>query len=173
MKAMRMTRAALALAVVLAAALVALQPAAAAEVGEPAPTLSLPGQQGQVDSATLKGQVVFVDFWASWCAPCRRSFPWLGEMQARYGSRGFRVLAVNVDRDRSAAEGFLAEVPARFTVAFDAAGDAPRRFAVKGMPTSVLVGADGLVIRRHEGFKDDDRAPLEAAIVAALMRAGL
>lgn len=159
-------------ATLLAGAMLAWQPAAAIEVGAPAPALRLPGLQGPVDSAALKGQVVFVDFWASWCAPCRRSFPWLGEMQAKYGARGFQVVAVNVDRERSAADGFLAEVPARFTVAFDAGGDTPRRFGVRGMPTSVLVGADGLVLRRHEGFKDDDRAPLEAAIAAALARAG-
>lgn len=162
----------LAAAVLLLVAAVGGQTAAAVEVGAPAPTLRLPGLQGPVDSAALKGQVVFVDFWASWCAPCRRSFPWLGEMQAKYGSRGFQVVAVNVDRERSAADGFLADVPARFAVAFDASGDTPRRFGVRGMPTSVLVGADGLVLRHHEGFKDDDRAPLEAAITAALARAG-
>lgn len=156
----------------LAGLVLAALPAAAAEIGAAAPALRLPGLPGAVDSAALKGQVVFVDFWASWCAPCRRSFPWLNDMQAKYGSRGFQVVAVNVDRERRDAEGFLAQVPARFTVAFDAAGDVPRRFAVKGMPTSVLVGADGVVIRQHEGFKDADRAPLEAAIVAALARAG-
>lgn len=159
-------------AMALATTALAWQPAAAAEIGLAAPALRLQGLQGAVDSAALKGQVVFVDFWASWCAPCRRSFPWLNEMQAKYGGRGFQVVAVNVDRERRDAQAFLAEVPARFTVAFDAAGDAPRRFAVRGMPTSVLVGADGVVIRQHEGFKDDDRAPLEAAIVAALTRAG-
>lgn len=162
----------IAAAAVLAGAALAAQPVLAVEVGAPAPTVRLPGLQGTVDSTALKGQVLFVDFWASWCAPCRRSFPWLGEMQAKYGGRGFQVLAINVDRERRAADGFLADVPARFTVAFDAAGETPRRYGVKGMPTSVLVGADGLVIRQHEGFKDDDRAPLEAAIVAALQRAG-
>lgn len=169
---MKTTWSAATVAAALSGVMLAWQPAAAADVGVAAPALRLPGLQGAVDSAALKGRVVFVDFWASWCAPCRRSFPWLNEMQAKYGGRGFQVVAVNVDRERRDADGFLAEVPAHFTVAFDAAGDAPRRFAVKGMPTSVLVGADGAVIRQHEGFKDADRAPLEAAIVAALVHAG-
>jgi thiol-disulfide isomerase/thioredoxin len=121
-----------------------------------------------VDSAGLKGKVVFVDFWASWCAPCRRSFPWLNEMQARYGAKGFQVVGVNVDRERADADRFLVEVPARFAIAFDAGGDTPKRYAIKGMPTSVLVGADGRVIKKHTGFRDEDRAALEAAIVAAL-----
>lgn len=146
-------------------------PVAAVEVGTSAPLLNLPGLQGPVDSGALKGRVVFVDFWASWCAPCRRSFPWLNDMQARYGARGLQVVGVNVDRERADADRFLAEVPARFAIAFDAAGDAPKRFAVKGMPTSVLVGADGRVIRQHTGFRDEDRADLEAAIVEALGRA--
>lgn len=165
-------RSRLAAGLIAAAFALVVRPAAAAEVGAPAPALSLPGLHGVVDTSALKGQVVLVDFWASWCAPCRRSFPWLNEMQARYGGRGFQVVAVSVDRQRADADRFLAEVPARFAVAFDSAGDAPRHFAVKGMPTSVLVGADGIVIRQHAGFKDDDRASLEAAIVAALGRAG-
>jgi thiol-disulfide isomerase/thioredoxin len=147
-------------------------PTTAVEAGASAPPLNLPGLQGPVDSGALRGKVVFVDFWASWCAPCRRSFPWLNDMQARYGARGLQVVGVNVDRERADADRFLAEVPARFAIAFDAAGDTPKRFAIKGMPTSVLVGADGRVVSKHTGFRDEDRAGLEAAIVEALGRAG-
>jgi thiol-disulfide isomerase/thioredoxin len=147
-------------------------PALATEPGQPAPALQLPGSSGVVDLADLKGRVVYVDFWASWCVPCRLSFPWMNQMQARYGARGLQVLAVNVDAKRPAAETFLAQVPAHFAVAFDGAGDTPRRYGVKAMPTSVLVGADGAVLQQHAGFRDDDRAVLEGAIVAALARAG-
>ncbi len=146
--------------------------AGAADIGSLAPTIQLPGLAGPVDSAALKGKVVVVDFWASWCAPCKRSFPWWNEMQAKYGARGLQVVGVNVDRKRADADGFLAQAPARFAIGFDSAGDTPRRYAVKGMPTSVIVGADGHVLSQHEGFKDDDRAALEAAIVAALGKAG-
>lgn len=146
--------------------------AQAVEPGQPAPAIALPGLAGPVQLDVLRGQVVFVDFWASWCGPCKQSFPWLNEMQAKYGARGLRVLAVNVDRQRADADRFLAQVPARFAVGFDPQGDVAQRYAVKAMPSSVLVGADGRVLQQHGGFRDDDRAGLEAAIVAALAKAG-
>ena len=149
-----------------------LQPGLAAEVGQPAPAIALPGTAGEVSLSAMKGQVVFVDFWASWCVPCRQSFPWLNQMQAKYGARGLQVLGVNVDAKRADADTFLAQVPAKFNIVFDSAGDTPKRYAVRGMPTSVLVGADGLVLQQHAGFRDDDKAALEAAIVAALVKAG-
>ena len=157
----------------LAAVLLVLAPVlGAADVDRPAPALSLPGREGPVSLVPLQGKVVFVDFWASWCGPCKQSFPWLNEMQARYGARGLQVLAVNLDQRRSDADSFLAQVPSRFLVAFDPQGDSARRYGVKGMPSSVLVGADGRVVQQHTGFRDDDKAALEAAIVAALQRAG-
>ena len=153
----------------LAAGLLALCGAAGAvEPGQPAPAFTLPGSDGQVGLGALQGQVVLLDFWASWCGPCKLSFPWMNEMQAKYGPRGLRVVAVNLDRQRAAADSFLRQAPARFTLAFDAAGELPKLYAVKAMPTSVLIGADGRVIQQHAGFRDDDRPALEAAIVAAL-----
>lgn len=152
--------------------LVAAGAAQAQAVGAPAPAIQLPGLAGPVDSAALAGKVVVVDFWASWCAPCKRSFPWWNEMQAKYGARGLQVVAVNVDRKRADADAWLAQAAPRFAVAFDPAGDTPKVYAVKAMPTSLLLGRDGRLALRHEGFKDDDRALLEAAIVAALERAG-
>ena len=103
--------------------------------------------------AALKGQVVYLDFWASYCGPCRRSFPWMNEMQARYGERGLRVVAVNLDTRRADAERFLAQVPAQFAIAYDPAQESPQRFDVKAMPSSVLIGADGRVLRVHAGFQ--------------------
>ena len=149
-----------------------LQPGLAAEVGQPAPAIALQGTAGEVSLSAMKGQVVFVDFWASWCVPCRQSFPWLNQMQAKYSARGLQVLGVNVDAKRADADTFLAQVPAKFNIVFDSAGDTPKRYAVRGMPTSVLVGADGLVLQQHAGFRDEDKAALEAAIVAALVKAG-
>ena len=145
----------------------------AVDPGSPAPQIRLPGRAGDVDLAALKGRVVFVDFWASWCVPCRHSFPWMNEMQAKYGPRGFQIVAVNVDANRPDADAFLAKVPAQFTIAFDSQGATPRAYGVKGMPTSVLIGADGRVVYRHVGFRDDDRPGLEAAIAAAMAKAGL
>jgi thiol-disulfide isomerase/thioredoxin len=142
--------------------------AMALEPGQPAPAIDLAGTQAPVSLASLKGKVVYVDFWASWCGPCKQSFPWMNEMQAKYGSKGLQIVAVNVDAKREDADRFLTEIPANFTVAFDAKGDSPKRYQIKGMPSSVLVGPDGQVIRVHAGFRPDERRAQEDAIVAAL-----
>jgi peroxiredoxin len=143
--------------------------AVATEVGTPAPAFSLPARDGgQASLADLRGRVVYLDFWASWCAPCRRSFPWMSEMQARHGERGLRVIAVNLDAERKDAEAFLAAHPPGFTVLLDPSAATAARYDVKGMPTSYLIGRDGVVRRVHRGFRDDHKAPLEQAIVEAL-----
>lgn len=142
--------------------------ARAIEVGNVAPAFTLKSARGNVDSAALKGKIVYVDFWASWCVPCKQSFPWMNEMQAKYGERGLEVVAINVDAKQVDADKFLAQIPAKFQVAFDAAGDTPKKFGVKAMPSAVIVGADGRALHVHAGFRDGDKAALEAAIVAAL-----
>lgn len=120
--------------------------------------------------ATLRGKVVYLDYWASWCAPCRQSFPWMEQMQARYGERGFVVLAVNVDRERAEAQRFLAASPAQFRIVYDPNGDTARLMKVKGMPSSFLIGRDGAIVSSHIGFRDTDRTPREAEIRTLLDR---
>ena len=134
------------------------------------PTATLPTATSAVtfDLAKLKGKVVYVDFWASWCGPCKQSFPWMNDMHAKYAARGLEIVAINVDAKQADAERFLATTPAKFTVAFDAKGVTPKQFAVKAMPTSYLIDGDGKVLLVHAGFRDADRAALEAAIDNAL-----
>jgi cytochrome c biogenesis protein CcmG/thiol:disulfide interchange protein DsbE len=98
------------------------------DAGAPAPELKLPGLKEAVDLASLKGKVVYVDFWASWCGPCKQSFPFMNDLQAKYRAEGFEILAINLDAKREDADKFLAEVPAQFTLAFDAKGDSAKRF---------------------------------------------
>jgi peroxiredoxin len=162
------TKRVLRMAMVLAAALEA-SGANALDRGVPAPQFELPGKDGAaVQLAKLQGRLVYVDFWASWCGPCRQSFPWMNEMQARYGARGLQVVGVNLDAKSDDARRFLAETPARFTIAFDPAGATPRAYGIKGMPSSVLIGPDGKVLYEHAGFKEADRAALEQVIQKAL-----
>ncbi|MCC7114072.1 MAG: TlpA family protein disulfide reductase [Burkholderiales bacterium] len=152
----------------LAAVLVSFAVAAAAP-GEPAPALSLPDAAGRtVTLESLKGKVVYVDFWASWCGPCKQSFPWMAEMQRKYASLGLEIVAVNVDRKRTDAERFLAGTPAAFTVVFDAAGATPNAWNVRAMPSSYLVDRQGRVVHVDQGFREDMKAPIEARIRATL-----
>ena len=140
----------------------------AIEVGQPAPAFDLPGQQGTVQLSAYKGKTVYLDFWASWCGPCKESFPWMNDMQKRYGAKGLRVVGVNLDQKTDDARTFLAANPARFDIAFDNAGQAPKQYGVKGMPTSLLIGPDGKVLMVHQGFKADSREELESQIKQAL-----
>lgn len=112
----------------------------------------------------LKGQVVLVDFWASWCAPCRKSFPWLNTIQQRYGSEGLLVLAVNEDSERNEASRFLQQVPAQFAVLYDNNGAVAEQFQLPGMPSSFLIDKKGQIRYRHIGFKQADIAGYEAII---------
>lgn len=119
----------------------------------------------------VEGRVIWVDFWASWCVPCRRSFPWLNDMQSKYGPAGLQIIAVNLDKDRALADGFLAEVPARFALRFDPAGKLAGEFGVQAMPSSYLLDADGNVLERHLGFRSADTAEYERGIADALKAA--
>ena len=143
--------------------------ALAADVGSQAPALSLPMANGQVVALDkLRGQVVYVDFWASWCGPCRRSFPWMNEMQQKYGGKGLAIVAVNVDKKRVDADRFLAQVPGNFPIVFDEAGASPTAFGVKGMPSSYLIDARGNIVMVERGFLDEHRVELEDRIKALL-----
>jgi cytochrome c biogenesis protein CcmG/thiol:disulfide interchange protein DsbE len=115
-----------------------------------------------------QGKVVVLDFWASWCVPCRRSFPWMNEMQEKYREEGLVVIAVNLDNQASDAEAFLQKYPAKFSIHYDHERQLARQYAVEAMPSSFLIGRDGTVKERHLGFKVAKTDEYEAAIVAAL-----
>ena len=153
------------------AVLVGAAPAHAVRAGDAAPAFVLPALQGQtIDLRALKGRVVYVDFWASWCAPCRRSFPWMNDLDARYRRDGLTIVGVNVDKRREDADKFLREVPATFAIAFDPQGATPAAFDVKGMPSSYLVDRRGVVVAVEEGFFDERTQALEARIRTLLER---
>jgi len=120
--------------------------------GGPAPRFSLPATKGVVALDSLRGQVVLVDFWASWCEPCRKSFPWMADVYRRYSPQGFSIVAINLDKERDAADHFLAQHPAPFTIAFDPNATSAEAFHVRAMPSSFLIGRDGTILDSHAGF---------------------
>jgi cytochrome c biogenesis protein CcmG/thiol:disulfide interchange protein DsbE len=124
----------------------------------PAPSFTLSTRNGTVSLDSLRGRVVLVDFWASWCGPCRGSFPWLKSLHERYAGDGLAIVAIDLDKDRTAAERFLEQFPAPFTVAFDPSGRTAESYRVRAMPTTFLVARDGTVLDTHAGF-DPKRAP--------------
>ncbi len=130
----------------------------------PAPDFELPTKTGSVSLQGLRGQVVYLDFWASWCKPCRKSFPWMNDMQAKYHAKGLQIIAVNVDSDAEQVKRFLEKYPANFLVAYDPEGKVASQYQVKGMPSSYLIDKQGNIHASHIGFRDEDKGAVEKQI---------
>ena len=127
-----------------------------------------PAQDGGLDLARYKGKVVYLDFWASWCGPCKLSFPYMNRLAETHAGDGLVIVAVNVDRERAKADFFLSQVGNRLPVVYDPEGRQARRFNVKAMPTSLLVGRDGKVRYVHSGFFEAQIPAYESQIAELL-----
>ncbi|MDH5545733.1 MAG: TlpA family protein disulfide reductase [Gammaproteobacteria bacterium] len=133
-----------------------------------APAFDLPTDNGKVSLKSLKNQVVYVDFWATWCTPCRKSFPWMNDMQKKYKNNGLKIVAINLDEDKKNIARFLQKYPANFTIAFDPDGKSAEAYGVSAMPSSYLVDKKGKLIKKHAGFREKDQEALEKEFRKAL-----
>lgn len=115
-----------------------------------------------------QGKVVYLDFWASWCAPCRKSFPWMNELKNKFSSDQFMVVSVNLDADKELAEKFLSQIPANFPIIYDPKGELASEMKVKGMPSSFLISAEGKIISAHMGFTEKKKIRYEQEIKQSL-----
>lgn len=143
----------------------------AVEEGEQVPDFALPNIYADRPDITwqdLAGKTLYIDFWASWCAPCLISLPLYNEMYHKYREQGLEVIAINVDNPIEDGLDFLLDTPLDFLIPADPEGDAAEMFGVIGMPSSYLVGADGEVKLVHMGFRNGDMEIIEAAIEEAL-----
>ncbi|SHG92192.1 TlpA disulfide reductase family protein [Ferrimonas marina] len=118
---------------------------------EPAPDFAITELDTTVHELSQE-RLVYLDFWASWCGPCRHSFPFMNELKAKFEDKGLTVVAVNVDVEPADAEPFLAKYPADFTLHYDPEGAIAEAYAVPGMPTSYLI-RNGEILERHIGFR--------------------
>lgn len=118
--------------------------------------------------AKNKGKVVYLDFWASWCVPCRKSFPWMNAIQAKHKEQGLVVLSVNLDAQAALAEQFLQQSPANFAIIYDAKGSLAKKFQLKGMPSSYLFNRQGKLISAHTGFNGKKQQKYQQEIENAL-----
>jgi thiol-disulfide isomerase/thioredoxin len=144
----------------LLASIVILASAAfAAQAAPPAPDFALPSREGgEVRLSAFKGEVVMINFWATWCGPCRQEMPLLQQLQAKYEPLGFTLLGINVEPDRAAAQAWLKTVPVSFPILFDQQNAVAERFGVEGMPSSVFVDRSGTVRYVHRGYQPGDEA---------------
>ena len=134
-------------------------PAAAAEVGKLAPDFTLKSLGGKnLKLSEMAGSVVLINFWASWCGPCREEMPLLNSLHKKYEPLGFTVLGVNVEQDVKGAEGFLENFPVNFPVLLDSDNRVSEQYKVIAMPTTVVVDRDGNMRFLHQGYKSGDEA---------------
>ena len=141
-----------------------------------APDFTLPARDGgEVHLSELKGQVVMINFWATWCGPCRQEMPLLQQIHAKYEPLGFTMLGVNVEPDSAAAQNWLKGMAVSFPIVFDRKSEVSSIFGVEAMPSSILIDREGRIRHVHRGYKPGDEAvyaDLAAAYHEAALRAG-
>ncbi len=137
---------------------VAISAAHAAEPA-PAPDFALPAMDGgELRLSELKGQVVMINFWATWCGPCRQEMPLLQQLQVKYEPLGFTLVGINVEPESAGARTWLEKVPVTFPILFDRQNQVAERFGVQGMPSSVFVDRSGKVRYVHRGYQPGDES---------------
>jgi cytochrome c biogenesis protein CcmG/thiol:disulfide interchange protein DsbE len=137
----------------------------------PAPSFTLPligSSKGTISLADLKGKVVYLDFWATWCPPCRKSFPWMQDIYQRYKDKGLAVVAVSVNARQKDAEKFIKEHNPNFITAFDSGKKTAKTYKLEAMPSSYLIDRQGKIISTHLGFRTSNISKVETEIQQAL-----
>jgi peroxiredoxin len=152
------------------AVLLAANTALALDVGDRAPSFSAPSLDGKsmVEMSKYRGKVVYLDFWASWCAPCLVAIPEIEKMRGEFPAEEFQIVAVNLDQKVKKALRFLKKHPVGYPSASDPKGSLPGQYGVETMPTSYLIDGDGVIRYVHRGFKRGDDSKLRHEIRALL-----
>ena len=135
---------------------------------ESAPNIPLNIANTHNTLSDFKGKLIYLDFWASWCIPCRNSFPFMNHMLSKYKDKGFQIIAVNLDKDIEQVSKFLKRYPAQFKISYDSTGNTAEKFNVRAMPTSFLIDRKGEIIATHSGFRQKDTAKIEQLILSNL-----
>ena len=129
----------------------------AASLSGPAPDFTLKAMDGKnVKLSELAGNVVLINFWASWCGPCREEMPLLNDLHNKYEALGFTVLGVNVEEQAAPAIGFINKSPVDFPILFDSKNSVSQAYKVVAMPTTIVVDRDGNIRYEHKGYKSGD-----------------
>ena len=124
-----------------------------------APDFTLKSKSGKnIKLSEYRGQVVLLNFWASWCGPCRQEMPLLSKMQNKYGKLGFTILGVNVEEDSSPAKNYLKGLNITFPILFDTENKASKAYDVSAMPSTVMIDRNGKMRFLHKGYKPGDEA---------------
>lgn len=141
-----------------------------AKTANNAPNFLLPelSNQQETSLSAHKGQVIYLDFWASWCGPCRQSFPALNNLYQEFKAQGLLVIGINLDDDIKKAQNFLKKHPVDFKLLHDATGATPLRYEVKSMPSAFIIDQSGKIRQTHQGFKQSDITEIRKTIIKLL-----
>lgn len=144
----------------------------AVDVGQAIPTckVSAIGEGQALELSQYKGKVLYVDFWASWCGPCAKSFPFLNEMHQQLKDQGLQIMGVNLDENMDDAKAFLTKYPPSFTVMADISKQCAKDFDVKAMPSSYLIDRNGVVQHIHLGFRSEEAKGVRAQVEKLLAK---
>jgi thiol-disulfide isomerase/thioredoxin len=149
----------------LAGGLLFPSPGLALEAGDAPPAIDVPDQAGKkVSLAGLKGKVVLIDFWASWCGPCKQEMPVLEALHKKYAEQGLVIVGVNIDNNPKKMNNFLKATPVSFRLVHDRKLTVASKYEPGTMPTSYFIGKDGKIRYVHEGFRKKDAAELEERV---------
>ena len=144
---------------ILFASLLLFGTANSANIQGKAPNFTLKSNTGKnIKLSELRGQVVLLNFWASWCGPCRQEMPLLEKLQQRYSALGFTVIGVNVEEDSSKAKSLLKDIPVSFPILFDTQNTVSKQYNVSAMPSTVMIDRNGNMRYLHKGYKPGDEA---------------
>jgi len=137
--------------------------ATAVQLNKSAPEFALPDIEGNalVNLKDYHGKVVYLDFWASWCLPCRASFPLLDQLYQRYREKGLEIVAINLDEDDSSLNRFKQRYPVSFTLVRDKNALTPQKYQVEAMPSSFIIDKKGNIRHIHKGFRKNDIERIE------------
>ena len=125
----------------------------ASQIGIMAPAFTLIGLDGNaITLEQFKGKVVFLDFWAPWCIPCKQELPELDKLYQKYGKEGFEVIGVCEDAPENVVKEFLRKAPVTFNILIDKSGDVADEYRISSLPIGLIIGRDGIIRHRHMGF---------------------
>ncbi|RIL09193.1 MAG: redoxin [Proteobacteria bacterium] len=134
----------------------------AIEAGQAAPEFTLPNlHDAEVSLSEHRGKIVYVDFWASWCASCKQSLAWMKGLNSRFGTHNLSVIAVNLDDDRASALKMIEGLQPDYEVVFDATGRTPEDYKVEVMPSSLLIDREGRIVKVFRGFRESSKQEVE------------
>ena len=136
----------------------------------PAPNFTLKSRSGKnIKLSELRGQVVLINFWASWCGPCRQEMPKLNDLYERYHGLGFTILGVNVEQDSRNAQKLLKDIPVNFPVLFDTSNTVSQLYNVSAMPSTVIVDRNGNMRFLHKGYQSGYEAEYQKQVKSLLL----